>query len=197
MLLLELKPLECFDDVQGFYYAFPWDQHTPVDSNKVFRLQLEHSLLSLSRWEEKWKIPFLVKEPEKTLEQTLDYIRFMTVTKNVPDGVYEMLTQDQIDKITAYIEDAHTATWFSEGRGSDGPKGGKPRIITAEVIYYWMIASNIPWDPTERWHLNKLLTLIRVCSIENSPKKKQSQAEIQNEYRQIKAARRAQRRKSK
>lgn len=191
MLLLELTPVECFDERNDvFYYAYPWDKTKPVTADQIFKIQLEHSLLSLSRWEEKWKVPFLVKEPEKSIEQVLDYIRFMTLTKNVPSGVYNSFTQDQVDKIVSYIEDPHTATWFSERGGQNAP-GGKERIITAEIIYYWMIANNIPWDPCERWHLNKLLTLIRVCSIENTPKKKQSKAEIANEYRQIKAARRA------
>lgn len=192
MLQLELKPVECFDEKSNvFYYAYPWAKDAPVQAGKVFKIQLEHSLLSLSRWEEKWKIPFLVNEPEKTLEQILDYIRFMTLTKNVPDSVYYSFSQEQIAQITSYIEDSHTATWFSERGTKKGSKGGKEQIITAEIIYYWMIANNIPWDPGERWHLNKLLTLIRVCSIENSPKKKQSKAEIADEYRRIKTARRA------
>lgn len=192
MLLLNLKPVECFDEVSSvFYYAYPWAENTPVPKDQVFKIQLEHSLLSLSRWEEKWKVPFLVTEPEKTMEQIIDYIRFMTITKNVPDKLYSCFSQDQINSIIDYIKDSHTATWFSEQGRSGYPKGGKERIITAEIIYYWMIVNNIPWDPAERWHLNKLLTLIRVCSIENAPKKKQSQAEIANEYRQIKAARRA------
>ncbi len=191
MLQLELKPVEFFDsDSNAFFFAFPWAKNSPVPENQVMKIQLEHSLLSLSRWEEKWKVPFLVDKPEKTIEQTLDYIRFMTITKNVPDGVYETFTQDQIDTITQYIQDSHTATWFSERGNGKGPNGSH-QIITAEIIYYWMIVSNIPWDPAERWHLNKLLTLIRVCSIENSPKKKQSKAEIADEYRRIKAARRA------
>lgn len=191
MLLLELKPVECFDEVNNmFYYAYPWAKTEAVSEDSVFKIQLEHSLLSLSRWEEKWKIPFLVKKPEKTTEQVLDYVRFMTVTKNVPDAVYSSFTIDQVNTIVSYIEDSHTATWFSEKATTGGP-GGNERIITAEIIYYWMIVNNIPWDPAERWHLNKLLTLIRVCSIENSPKKKQSKAEIANEYRQIKAVRRA------
>lgn len=191
MLLLELKPIEYFDEVsQTFSYAYPWDPKTPVKEDQAFKLQLEHSLLSLSRWEEKWKVPFLVDEPEKTTDQVVDYIRFMTITKNVPEGVYDSFTQEQINVITSYIQDSHTATWFSE-RGKKNGRGGKEQIITAEIIYYWMIANNIPWDPAERWHLNKLLTLIRVCSIENSPKEKQSKAQIADEYRRIKAARRA------
>lgn len=194
MLLLNLEPVECFDEASNaFYYAYPWADKVPVAKDQVFKIQLEHSLLSLSRWEEKWKVPFLVKEPEKTSEQIMDYIRLMTITKNVPEGVYTTFSTDQINRIINYIEDSHTATWFSERAVSGYSKGVKERIVTAEIIYYWMIVNNIPWDPAERWHLNKLLTLIRVCSIENSPKKKQSRAEIANEYRQIKAARRAKR----
>lgn len=190
MLLLELTPVECFDEDAGvFYYAFPWAKDVHVPEDQVYKIQLEHSLLSLSRWEEKWKVPFLYEKTEKTTEQTLDYIRFMTITKNVPPELYANLTTDQIIKITSYIEDSHTATWFNEKQA--GGKKGNKQIITAEIIYYWMIANNIPWDPAERWHLNKLLTLIRVCSIENSPKKKQSKSEIVDEYRRIKAARRA------
>lgn len=195
MLLLELKPVEYYDeDNNAFFYAYPWDKMKPVPEKQVFKLQLEHSLLSLSRWEEKWKVPFLGKDSEKSLDQILDYVHFMTLTKNVPAEVYQCFTQEQIMQITEYIQDSHTATWFSEPANSGGSKG-KEQVITAEIIYYWMITYNIPWDPTEKWHLNKLLTLIRVCSIKNTPEKKQSNAEIANEYRRIKAARRAARKK--
>lgn len=195
MLQLEFRPVEFYnEDREEFLYAFPWDPKTEVKSTEVFTLRLEHSLLSLSRWEEKWKVPFLVDDPPKTSEQTLDYVRFMTLTKNVPANVYDYLTTDQVSKISEYIDDSHTATWFSDKSERKGP-AGKSRIITAEIIYYWMLAYNIPWDPGERWHLNKLLTLIRVCSIENSPKKKQTKAETAEEYRRIKAARRAARAK--
>ena len=194
MLQLEIKPIEYFDESsEEFFYAFPWDPKTRVESDAVFTLKLEHSLLSLSRWEEKWKIPFLLNDPKKTNEQAIDYVRFMTLTKNVPAGLYDNLTNEQVEKISEYIDDPHTATWFSK----DDKKGtsGKQRIITAEIIYYWMLAYNIPWDPVEKWHLNRLMTLIRVCSIENTPKKKQSKAEVQDEYRKIKAARRAAKKK--
>lgn len=199
MLQLKILPEECYDeDRECFYSAYPWAPKTPVDSNKPFVLLLEHSLLSLSRWEEKWKVPFLVDEPAKTTDQVLDYIRLMTLTKNVPTEVYKTLTQDQINTIIEYIEDSHTATWFSDEPDfakSNGPTKKTSNVITAEIIYYWMIAQQIPWDPAERWHLNKLLTLIRVCSIKNAPPKKKNQKELRNEFARAKAARRAARNK--
>ena len=192
MLHLTIGPKEYFDENRGvFYYAFPWAPTKEVSKTESFGVQMEHSLLSLSRWEEKWKIPFLEKEPEKTMEQTLDYIRCMTITKNVPEKFYESLSQSDLNKITEYISDSHTATWFSEEDPDPSKKGGKRQIITAELIYYWMIAQQIPWDPTERWHLNKLLTLIRVCSIKNTPPKKKTKRESQEDFRRAKAARRA------
>lgn len=192
MLQLVIRPQEYFDENRGiFYYAFPWAPKKEVFENDFFTVQLEHSLLSLSRWEEKWKIPFLGNEPEKTAEQTLDYIRCMTITKNIPEGFYESLSQSYINQITEYISDSHTATWFSEEDPDPAKKGGKPQIITAEIIYYWMTAQQIPWDPTEKWHLNRLLTLIRVCSIKNTPPKKKSKREANEDFRRAKAARRA------
>lgn len=192
MLQLVISPEECFDEKRGvFYYAFPWEPQKEVSKNDSFTVQMEHSLLSLSRWEEKWKIAFLEKEPEKTTEQTLDYIRCMTITKNIPDGFYESLSPYYVNQITEYISDSHTATWFREEDPDPAKKGGKHQVITAELIYYWMIAQQIPWDPTEKWHLNKLLTLIRVCSIMNTPPKKKTKREANEEFRRAKAARRA------
>lgn len=192
MLSLEIRPVEYFDEnSEEFYFAFPWAPKVRVESNKSFVLQLEHSLLSLSRWEEKWKIPFLVDEPKKTTEQLIDYIRFMTLTKNVPRELYNFLSNEEMAEIISYIDDPHTATWFSEGDKKDQKNGKKPQIITAEIIYYWMTTQNIPWDPTERWHLNRLLTLIRVFSIKNTPKETKSQKELSRDFAKAKAARRA------
>lgn len=131
-------------------------------------LQLEHSLISLSKWEEKWKKPFLSNR-EKTLEECVDYIRCMTITQNVNPLVYNGLTNENFEQVNKYIEDSMTATWFNE---KDNKKFNR-EIVTAEVIYYWMIALNIPFE-CQKWHLNKLLTLIRVCNIKNSPPKNQS-----------------------
>ncbi len=135
---------------------------------KTTTLQLEHSLVSLSKWEEKWNKPFLGKEP-KTMEQCIDYVRCMTITQNVDPLVYQGLTNDNFEAVNQYIEAPMTATWFND---KDNKKFNR-EVITAEVIYYWMISLNIPFE-CQKWHLNKLLTLVRVCNIKNTPAKKRN-----------------------
>lgn len=135
---------------------------------KTTTLQLEHSLVSLSKWEEKWQTPFLGKD-QKTMEQCIDYVRCMTITQNVDPLVYQCLTNENFETVNRYIEAPMTATWFSEKNN----KKFSREIITAEIIYYWMISLNIPFE-CQKWHLNKLLTLVRVCNIKNTPPKKHS-----------------------
>ena len=147
-------------------------------------LRLEHSLVSLSKWESKWKKAFLTKK-DKTYEETLDYIKCMTLTQNVDPDVYLHLTNKNIEEINAYISDPMTATYFSD----EGQKKGSNEIVTAELIYYWMIALNIPLE-CQKWHLNRLLALIRVCEIKNSPPKKRSRKEIMSRNAALNAARR-------
>ena len=151
---------------------------------KVQILQLEHSLVSLSKWESKWHKPFLSKE-RMSDEETADYIKCMTLTQNVPPTVYSHLTSENIQEVTEYINNPMTATTFSED------KNAKPNreIVTAEIIDYWMIALNIPFE-CRKWHLNKLLALIKVCTIKNSPQKKMSQKEAMSQQRALNAARR-------
>ena len=149
-------------------------------------LKLEHSLVSLSKWESKWCKAFLTKQ-EKTREETLDYIKCMTLTQNVDPDIYNRLTNDNIEEIHKYIEAPMTATYISEK--TKGKGGGE--IVTAELIYYWMIALNIPFECQE-WHLNKLITLIQVCNIKNQPPKKMSKREILSRNAAINAARRQQ-----
>lgn len=154
--------------------------------SKEQTLQLEHSLISLSKWESKWCKPFLSKE-DKSYEEVLDYIKFMTLTPNVKPEVYERLSDDNIKQINAYIEAPMTATTFSKDRSFNG----KSEIVTAELIYYWMIALNIPFE-CQKWHINRLLTLVRVCNIKNSPPKKMSKRATASHYAQLNAARRKQ-----
>ena len=151
---------------------------------KSHTLQLEHSLVSLAKWESKWHKPFL-RYDDKTTEETIDYIRCMTLTQNVDPNVYLCVTDENVEQIRKYIDDDMTATWFS-----DSEKKGKSReIITAEIIYYWMIALNIPFE-CQKWHLNRLLTLIRVCNEKNNPPKKKSRKQLLREYAEINAERR-------
>lgn len=129
-------------------------------------LELEHSLVSLSKWESKWNLPFLGKD-EKTTEQIIDYIRTMTISPNVPDDVYRRLSDTNYREIDEYINSKQTATWFRE----DPNASRNHEIITAEIIYYWMIALKIPQEYQE-WHLTRLFTLVRVLNQKNQPPKK-------------------------
>jgi len=142
-------------------------------------LQLEHSLVSLAKWESKWCKPFLIRG-EKTKEETIDYIRSMTITQNVDPSIYNYITQSIIDKITEYIDAPMTATTFRKNT----KQTSKSEIITSEIIYYWMVAFSIPFE-CQKWHLNRLLTLINVCNIKNQPPKKNNRKEILNQNRAL------------
>lgn len=171
--------------VPGLEY---WDeQKEEFVAKKEQTLQLEHSLVSLSKWEAKWCKPFLSKKSEMSNEEMFDYIKCMTVTPNVDPEVYSRLTPKNISEINEYINSPMTATTFFEDKRTKKNK----ETITSELIYYWMIAHNIPSE-YQKWHLNRLLTLIRVCNIKNSPPKKKSRKEIMSEYAALNAARRAQ-----
>ena len=164
-----------------------WDEkNQEFITSKEQILRLEHSLVSLSKWESKWKKPFLSNK-EKTYEETIDYIKCMTLTQNVNDTVYNLLDKDNIEKINKYIGDPMTATTFKE----DPNKKGGREIITSELIYYWMISLNIPFE-CQKWHLNRLLTLIKVCGIKNQPPKKMSKKDVMSRNAALNAARRKQ-----
>ena len=164
-----------------------WDESREIfTQTKEQTLQLEHSLVSLSKWESKWGKAFLSKQ-EKTYEETIDYIKCMTITQNVDPNVYNQLSKSIIDKITEYIEAPMTATYFSKEQSS----GNSREQVTSELIYYWMIALNIPFE-CQKWHLNRLLTLIRVCNIKNQPPKKMSKRAIMSRNTALNAARRKQ-----
>lgn len=141
-------------------------------------LKLEHSLISISKWEQKWKKSFL-NTKEKSTDEIVDYIRCMTLNNNVNPYIYSYLSVDNIQEITKYIEDPATATHIYN------PEQGRTNeVITSELIYYWMITLKIPVE-FEKWHLNRLLTLIQVCGIKNAPPKKMSKSQILRNYDKI------------
>lgn len=126
---------------------------------------IKHSLVSLSKWEAKWHKPFL-SNVQKTWEESIDYVRWMTLTQKVNPLVYNAITPDMFEEINAYIDDPMTARKFREDENR-----GRGELITSELIYYWMITLGIPME-CQKWHLNRLLALIRLCSIKNTPPKK-------------------------
>lgn len=160
MLQVTIPTIEQFDEVTNSFIT-----------TKEQTIQLEHSLVSISKWESKWKKPFLSKG-NKTTEETIDYIRCMTITQNVDNNVYNNLSIKNIEDINKYIDNDMTATTFSKQNQTINRD-----IITSEIIYYWMIAFNIPFE-CQKWHLNRLMTLINVCNIKNQPSKKMSKREL-------------------
>jgi hypothetical protein len=165
-----------------------WDeQKQEFISSKEQTLQLEHSLVSLSKWESKWCKAFLSNKG-MTEEESIDYIRCMTITQNVPDDVYNAIPDSVIKEVSEYIALPMTATWFSDENNKQ-TSGGE--IVTAELIYYWMIALNIPME-CQKWHLNRLLTLIKVCNIKNQPPKKRSKKDMMSRNAALNAARKKQ-----
>ena len=172
MLQLTIPSIEQWDEVNE---RFVW--------TKEYTLQLEHSLVSLSKWESRWHKPFLSRE-ERTIEESIDYIRCMTITQNVEPEAYKFITSENIKAVTDYIAEPMTATTFH-----DEKKGVNREIITAEVIYYWMVALQIPFE-CQKWHLNKLIALIKVCEVKNQPPKKMSKKETMSRNAALNAARR-------
>lgn len=148
-------------------------------------LQLEHSLVSISKWESKWKKPFLTRNA-KTMEETLDYIRCMTITQNVNPLIYQAISREQIQEVNKYLEDPMTATTIAKAEG----KGSVGKVTTSEEIYYAMTAYQIPFT-CEKWNFNRLMMLIRVCDEKNKPKKKMRKGDIARRNRSLNAARRA------
>lgn len=174
MLTVVIPAAEGFDEEKSMFLYY-----------KEQKLTLEHSLVSISKWESKWNRPFL--NTEKSAEETIDYIRCMTLTQNVPEDVYYRIPPYVIDKITKYIDAPMTATTFSE-LDNDGRKRNRD-VVTSELIYYWMIAAQVPFE-CQKWHINRLLTLLRVCSVKNAPPKKMGKNKISKMYADLNEKRR-------
>lgn len=149
-------------------------------------LSLEHSLVSIAKWESKWKKPFMDRKNNKTREETIDYIRCMTVNKGIDKSVYARIPNSVITAVQNYIDDPMTATWFAE----DKNKRPNHEIVTAETIYYLMVANGIPFE-CQKWHLNRLLTLIRVCQLKSEPRRNMSRKEEMATRKALNAQRRA------
>lgn len=173
MLTLTVPEFEIFDEEKQEFI-----------NGKPYTLLLEHSLVSVEKWEAFYKKSFL-SVGARTDDEIRYYVKCMTLTQNVPDNAYMGLNKDLMKKITDYIEDPMTATTFTDSR-----QGNRKQIITSELIYYWMIAYNIPPE-YRKWHLNRLLTLIRVCDIKNRPNKKMSKSSILKSNADLNRERRA------
>lgn len=175
MLTIVVPGIELYDE-----------QREEFTTYKEFTLELEHSLVSLSKWEAFYEKPFLSKE-EKTSEEILGYVKAMTLTPEVPLDVFSRLTPENFAQIDAHINSKQSATWFSD-LGNQRPSR---EVITTELIYYWMVSFNIPFE-CQYWHLNRLLTLIRIFSVKNAPTKKMSRGEMLARNRALNAQRREQ-----
>lgn len=175
MLQITIPAREQYDEVRNEFI------YTPSQT-----LQLEHSLVSISEWESKWHKPFLDRK-EKTTTEVLDYIRCMTLNKNVDPNIYTCLSPENVQDINNYINSPMSATTFSE----DKRKGSAREIITSELIYYWMVALTIPFE-CQHWHLNRLLNLVQICNIKNEPPKKMSKGALMRRNSALNAQRKAQ-----
>lgn len=173
MLKITIPSIELFDEKQMKF-----------SKSKEVTLQLEHSLVSISKWESVWRKPFLTKE-NKTKAETLDYIKCMTITQNVDPAVYNYIPQKIIDTIVEYIETPRTATIVPEIAGKTNRE-----VITSELIYYWMITFNVPFE-CQTWHLDRLLTLIKVINLKNQPKRKGNLKDLMSRNAALNAKRKA------
>jgi hypothetical protein len=175
MLTITVGATEFFNEESGSFETHGGDE-----------LQLEHSLVSLSKWEAIHETPFLSSD-EKTPEQLMSYFECMLVSENPPGNFLDKLSKENVDRVQAYIDRKMTATWFSEIQ----PQTRNRETITAELIYYWMTVFHIPFE-CETWHLNRLFTLIRICSLKQEKPKKMSRAEVARRNRELNAQRKAQ-----
>lgn len=174
MLTITIPEKELFDESQSRFVKMEGGT-----------FQIEHSLAAIAKWEAKWGVPFLAKT-QKTVEESLDYIRCMTVTPDVDPALYNQIDGKIMKEINDYIESKQTATTIRRM----GPQKPNREIVTSEVIYYWMVAANIPPE-YDKWHLNRLLTLIEVYSVKSGPQKKMGRKEALAQQRALNESRKA------
>lgn len=175
MLMIVLSGQELFDETTQEF-----------SNTDDFVLELEHSLISLSKWESKFQKPFLSKD-NKSKEEILGYIESMILTKLYPVDLWNRFTQSNLDEINAYIESSQSATTF----GNMPDRKGRGEVITSELIYYWLVVFNIPFE-CERWHINRLFALIRICNLKQGKQKKMSRNEVAQRNRELNMQRRTQ-----
>jgi hypothetical protein len=156
-----------------------------TDDEEAVELCFEHSLISLSKWESLYKKPFFGKE-EKTAEEGASYIKCMLLTENAPEEILNKLSREDVEKITDYINDKQSATWFNEAPNQKSTN----EVVTSELIYYWLVQFNIPFE-VETWHLNRLMTLVKIAGIKQTKPKPMSKAQQAEQYRRLNAERRA------
>lgn len=157
---------------------------------KETTLQLEHSLLAISKWESKWKKAFFAdKKVPKTHEESIDYIRCMTINRNVDPNVYYAISNQVMQQVSLYIEDPMTATIITDYSKRVGGQSRKTPTVTSELIYYWMIEHGIPFE-CQKWHLNRLMMLIQICNVRSNPNNKMSKREVMQQNAMLNAARR-------
>ena len=173
MLRITIPEMEVYDENRNEFVVL-----------KEQKLVLEHSLVSLSKWEAKTHKPFLTNE-DKTIPEMIEYVKCMTLTQNVDPSVYNRLTNANLKEIGDYIQDPMTATWFSNKKTTSHNR----EVVTSQLIYYWMVALQIPFE-CQKWHLNRLFTLIRVCNEKNQKPKKMSKREMASQRTSLNAARR-------
>lgn len=178
MLELNVPAREWFDETREEF----------VTEGRPCTLMLEHSLLSVSKWESKWRIPFLDDSTPKTKEQALDYIRCMTVNKNVDPSVYNRISRSMVRRIEEYVEDRQTATFINRRKKSARPS--VKETVTSELIYFWMVSYNIPFE-CQKWHLSRLLMLIDVCAFKNEAPTRMTPNELVKRNSALNKSRRA------
>lgn len=172
--------IEMFDEETQTFISLP--------ERKEQTLELEHSLISLSKWESKWCVAFISKNRELTQEQSIDYIRCMSLDDSIPIEVFNEIPEETFVEIMDYINAPMTASVIPKMNNQKSSR----EVVTSELIYYWMTALNIPFEPCQNWHLNKLMTFIEVCSVKSAPPKKMGKRSLTRQYADMNAARRKQ-----